>query len=74
MIRFLGDILENPKEGLRGCLYMKSDGRGEGGSDKSDFISKGALINHLMRGGGGVEKGQKSSDVIYGQPLRYLLM
>ena len=45
---------------------MTSDGRG-GGSAKSDFISKGALIKHLMRGGGGVEKGQKLSDVIYGR-------
>ena len=45
---------------------MKLDGRG--GSAKSDFISKGALIKHLIRGGGGKKK-QKSSDVIYGQPL-----
>ena len=45
---------------------MKLDGRG--GSAKSDFISKGEEIKHLMRGEG-VEKGQKSSDVIYGQPL-----
>ena len=50
---------------------MTSDGRGRGGSAKSDFISKGALIKHLMRGGGGVKKGQKSSDVIYGRPLIY---
>ena len=26
---------------------------GRGGSAKSDFISKGSLIKHLMRGGGG---------------------
>ena len=43
---------------------------GMGGSAKSDFISKEALIKHLMRGGGGVKKGKKSSDVIYGQPPR----
>ena len=48
---------------------MTSDGRGKGGSAKSDFISKGSLIKHLMRGGGGVKKWQKSSDVIYGRPL-----
>ena len=53
---------------LKGCPYMTSDGRGEGGSAKSDFIAKGSLIKHLMRGGGGVKKGQKSSDVIYGRP------
>ena len=50
---------------------MTSDGRGGGGgSAKSDLISKGALIKHLMRGEG-VKKGQKSSDVIYGRPLGY---
>ena len=50
---------------------MTSDGRagGRGGSAKSDFISKVVLIKHLMRGGGGVKKWQKSSDVIYGRPL-----
>ena len=50
---------------------MTSDGRGGGGggSAKSDFITKGSLINHLMRGEGGVKKGQKSSDVTYGRPL-----
>ena len=42
---------------------------GRGGSAKSDFISKGSLIKHLMRGGGGVKKYQKSYDVIYGRPL-----
>ena len=42
---------------LRGRPYMMSDGKGEGGSAKSDFISKGALIKHLMRGR--VKKGQK---------------
>ena len=42
---------------------------GEGGSAKSDFIKYGSLTKHLMRGGGGVKKGQKSSDVIYGRPL-----
>ena len=31
--------------------YMTSDGRG--GSAKSDFKSKEALIKHLMRGEGG---------------------
>ena len=44
---------------------------GEGGSAKSNFITKGSLIKHLMRGGGEVKKGQKSSDVIYGRPLGY---
>ena len=43
---------------------------GKGGSAKSDFVSKAVLIKHLMRGaGGGVKKGQKSSDVIHGRPL-----
>ena len=32
---------------------MISDGMGEGGSAKSDFISKGSLIKQLMRGEGG---------------------
>ena len=32
---------------------MRSDGRGEGGSAKSDFISKGSLIKYLMRGEAG---------------------
>ena len=31
---------------IRDQPYMKSDGRGEGGSAKSDFISKGAVIKH----------------------------
>ena len=31
---------------------------GRGGSAKSDFISKGALIKHLMRGEGGSKKGK----------------
>ena len=37
---------------------MISDGMGGGGgSSKSDFISKGSLIKHLMRGEeGGVKK------------------
>ena len=35
---------------------MTSDGRGEGGLVKSDFISKGALIKHLMRGRGGQKR------------------
>ena len=46
---------------------------GRGGSAKFDFIEQGSLIKHLMRGGGGVKKGPKSSDVIYGRPLTYLL-
>ena len=45
---------------------MISDGMGEGVSAKSDFISKGSLIKHLMRG---VKKYQKSSDIIYGRSL-----
>ena len=31
---------------------------GEGGSAKSDFISKEVLIKHLMRGGGGSKNGK----------------
>ena len=31
---------------------MTSEGKGEGGSVKSDFILKGALTKHLMRGRG----------------------
>ena len=42
--------------GLGDRPYMTSDGRGEGGSAKSDFISKGALIKHLMRGGRGSKR------------------
>ena len=30
---------------------MTSDGKGEGGSTKSDFISKGIVIKHLMTRG-----------------------
>ena len=38
---------------------MTSDGRGgRGGSAKSDFIAKGSLIKHLMRGKGGSKKGK----------------
>ena len=38
---------------------MTSDGRGgRGGSAKSDFVSKGTLIKHLMRGEGGSKKGK----------------
>ena len=54
---------------------MISDGMGGGGgSAKSDFISKGSLIKHLMRGGGGVKKDKKSSDIIYGRSLRHFFM
>ena len=49
-----------------GLPYITSDSRVEG-SAKSDFIVKRALTKHLMRGEG-VKKGQKLSDVIYGQP------
>ena len=49
-------------------------GGGRGGPAKSDFITKGSLIKHLMRGGGGVKKEQKSSDVIYGRPLKLSLL
>ena len=42
---------------LRGLPYMTSDGSGEGGSTKSDFITIGSLIKHLMRGVGG-QKGK----------------
>ena len=48
---------------------MTSYGRGEGGSAKSDFISEGTSD------GGGVKKGQNSSDVIYGlcaRSIKYL--
>ena len=58
---------------LRGCPYLTSDDRGSGGSAKSDFITKEALIKCLMRGGGGVNRGQKSSDVIYERPLNVLI-
>ena len=44
---------------LRGRPYMTSDGRGEGGgSAKSDFISKGSLIKHLMKKVGGSKNGK----------------
>ena len=39
---------------------MTSDGRGEGGSAKSDLISKEVLLKHLMRG----EGGQKMAKII----------
>ena len=45
---------------IRGRPYMTSDGRGEGGSAKSDFISKVLLIKHMMRG----EGGQKRAKII----------
>ena len=48
---------------------MTSDGRGGGGSAKSDLINKGSLRKHLMRGERGFEKGQKLSDIINGRPL-----
>ena len=54
---------------FRGRPYMTSDARGRGGSAKSEFIKYGSLTKHLMKGGGGVKKGPKSSDVIYGPPL-----
>ena len=37
--------------GSWGCPYMTSDSKKEG-SSKSDFISKGAIIKHLMTGKG----------------------
>ena len=37
---------------------MMSDGRGRGGSAKSDFIAKGPLIKHLMGGEGGSKNGK----------------
>ena len=40
---------------------MTSDVRGKGGSVKSDFISKEALIKHLMRGEGGGQKREKNT-------------
>ena len=46
---------------------MRTGGRGEGGSAKSDLKGKRTLIKHLMMG---VKKGQKSSDVKYRRPPR----
>ena len=43
-LTFLTSVRDRP--------YTTSDGRGKGGSAKSDFISKGVLIKHLMRGEG----------------------
>ena len=40
---------------------MKSDSRGRGGSVKSGFIRKGALIKHLIK----VEGGQQKSKITY---------
>ena len=38
---------------------MTSDGSGKGGSAKSDFILKGVLTKHLMKGEeGGANKGK----------------
>ena len=48
---------------------MTSDGGGEGGSAKPDFINKGSLIKHPMRGERGFQKEQKLSDIINGRPL-----
>ena len=48
---------------------MTSDGRGRVGAAESDFISKGPLTKHLMRGEVGGQKRPKSSGVIYGRPL-----
>ena len=44
--------------------------QGEVGSAKADFMSK--AVKHLMKGEGGVKKRQKSSDEIYGRPLKGL--
>ena len=41
---------------LGSYAYMTSDGMGEGGSARSDFIVKGALANNLMPGGGWEDK------------------
>ena len=44
---------------VRGHAYMTSDGMGGGGvSEKSDFIVKGVLTNHLMTGEGGLKKAE----------------
>ena len=51
-IKFLFHVIDLIfRNDTRGHPYMMSDGMGEGGSAKSDFISKGSLIKHLMRGG-----------------------
>ena len=49
---------------------MMSDGRG--GSVKSDFISKGSLIKHLMREGGGLKKGTNHPTSYMDGPLNLL--
>ena len=38
---------------------MTSEGRGEWGSAKSNFMSEGALIKHMMKGEGGGQKWAK---------------
>ena len=54
---------------------MTSDGRGEGGSAKSDFISKGALIKHLVREEGwGSKKGKNHLTSYMDGPLASLRM
>ena len=51
---------------------MTSDGRG--GLAKSNFISKGSLIKHLMRdgGGGGSRKGKNHLTSYMDGPFRIL--
>ena len=51
---------------------MTSDGRGEGGSGKSDFIAKGSLIKHLMRGEGGSKKGKNHLTSYMDEPYGYV--
>ena len=45
---------------------------GEGGSAKSDFINKGSLIKHLMRGEGGSKKVKNHLTSYMDDPLAQL--
>ena len=45
---------------------------GRGGSVKSDFITKGSLIKHLMRGEGGQKKGKNHLTSYMDDPLKFL--
>ena len=49
---------------------MTSDAGGEGGFSQIWFYKIGFTNKTSDEGGGGVKKGPKSSDVIYGRPLK----
>ena len=57
---------------VRVCPYMTSDGMGEGGSAKSDFITKRPLIKHLMTVEGGRKRAENHLTSYMDDPFAYL--